>query len=84
MPIENNDLSPQLSLSFNLEFNELYDTAGLSKVDAAFLKYLRNQNANLADHLEASREDAPNDKDEAEILIEIGHIWKISSLSCSA
>jgi NADPH-dependent glutamate synthase beta subunit-like oxidoreductase/NAD(P)H-flavin reductase len=72
MPIENSDLSPQLSLSFGLEFNELYDAAGLEKVDAAFLKYLRNQNVGLADRLEASREDTPDDKDEAAILIETG------------
>ena len=62
----------ELNLGFGLEFNELYELEGLTKVDGAFLDYLRSRNSELADQIEAGRADKPDDKVESQILIDAG------------
>jgi NADPH-dependent glutamate synthase beta subunit-like oxidoreductase len=41
----------ELMPGFGLEFSELYDRAGLEKLDRAFLAFLRNADADLCDQL---------------------------------
>jgi NADPH-dependent glutamate synthase beta subunit-like oxidoreductase/NAD(P)H-flavin reductase len=63
-----------LSLRFGIAFSELYDRAGLRKLDAAFLGFLGDADAGLRARLEAGRA-APDSlaaKDEAELLIALG------------
>ncbi|MFN0040884.1 MAG: FAD-dependent oxidoreductase [Burkholderiales bacterium] len=63
--------APALQLSFGLKFEDLYDRTGLSRVDAAFLGFLRE--AALADRLQVARQspDALEEKALSAFLIEI-------------
>ncbi len=52
----------ELNLAHGLQFDDLYDEAGLGKVDAAFMETLAAADAELADKLKAARA-APGDVD---------------------
>jgi NADPH-dependent glutamate synthase beta subunit-like oxidoreductase/NAD(P)H-flavin reductase len=62
---------PSLSLAFGFSFADLYDRAGLVKLDAAFAHWVRDADATLHDRLVALRAGAAAlaYKDEAEFLI---------------
>ncbi len=62
-----------LQLAFGLTFDELYSTAGLGRVDAAFAAALRTVDAALADRLDAARADPASlgRRAESELLIAI-------------
>ena len=62
-----------LKLGFQLAFSDLYDNAGLSRVDSAFLAFLRSGDVSLADRLEAARADpaALGRGDESALLIAV-------------
>ena len=62
----------ELELGFGLEFGDLYELEGLTKVDAAFLVFLKEQDGELADRLEEGRKEKPEAKDESQILIDAG------------
>ncbi|SDH35419.1 FAD-dependent oxidoreductase [Roseospirillum parvum] len=64
--------SPPLGMGF--AFADLYDEAGLARLDAAFLDRLETDDADLAERLRAAR-GAPNSlgrRDEAELLLALG------------
>ena len=58
-----------LRLRHHLEFEDLYSRAGLQKLDAAFLNYVAQGDAALAERLRAARRAPPARKDESELLI---------------
>ena len=60
-----------LNLQHALGFEDLYDRAGLLRVDQAFLAFLRASDASLGANLEAARAqpDALQKKQESELLI---------------
>lgn len=60
-----------LTLGFTLNFNELYDPAGLARLDSIFLEYLHNTDAGLCARLRAGRADAAalSRQDESALLI---------------
>src|SRR6185503_20141524 len=60
-----------LKLAFGLNFADLYATAGLARVDASFLAFLRAADAGLAERLIAARADraALDRGDESALLI---------------
>jgi hypothetical protein len=62
-----------LKLAFGLNFADLYATAGLARVDASFLAFLRAADAGLAERLVAARADrtALDRGDESALLIAI-------------
>jgi NADPH-dependent glutamate synthase beta subunit-like oxidoreductase/NAD(P)H-flavin reductase len=62
-----------LTLAFGFAFEDLYDFAGLGRVDAEFLRVLAAADAALASRLESARADpsAPSYKDEADLLMAI-------------
>ena len=45
-----------LALGFNLKFQDLYDHAGLLKLDKSFLEYIKEDNAELHDRLIIARD----------------------------
>ncbi len=63
-----------LELPFGLTFEDLYDDAGLARVDAAFLDHLGAADAGLAARLTAAREtpDGLEPKDHSQLLIDLG------------
>jgi NADPH-dependent glutamate synthase beta subunit-like oxidoreductase/NAD(P)H-flavin reductase len=63
-----------LELQFGLAFEDLYDDAGLARVDAAFLDHLGAADADLASRLAAAREtpDGLEPKDHSQLLIDLG------------
>ncbi|MDP7602165.1 MAG: FAD-dependent oxidoreductase, partial [Rhodospirillales bacterium] len=62
----------ELNLGFNLKFNELYELSGLTKVDQAFLGYLKTNDSDLADQLVADRLEKPDAKAESQFIIDAG------------
>src|SRR5262245_55470017 len=50
-----NITQPQLRLGAGLRFEDLYETAGLNRLDAAFLAHLETANPALAEELRAAR-----------------------------
>jgi mRNA-degrading endonuclease RelE of RelBE toxin-antitoxin system len=45
-----------LTLGFSLKFQDLYDHAGLLKLDKSFLEYIKETNAELHDRLIIARD----------------------------
>ncbi|MBI1207774.1 MAG: pyridine nucleotide-disulfide oxidoreductase [Azospirillum sp.] len=64
----------ELSLGFGLSFADLYDHAGLSRLDRAFVDFLAEADQALANRLLAGRAqpDALATKDESDLLIGLG------------
>jgi NADPH-dependent glutamate synthase beta subunit-like oxidoreductase/NAD(P)H-flavin reductase len=64
----------ELNLSFGLAFEDLYDDAGIARVDAAFLDHVKVADADLAQRLDAGRADpeALAPKDHSQLLIDLG------------
>jgi len=62
---------PSLTLSFDIQFSDLYNRPGLARLDAQFLAWLRTADAALCERLEAARRDpaAPDRKDESALLL---------------
>ena len=63
--------TPTLHLAANLCFNDLYETAGLARVDAAFLTHLQSIDASLSERLQQARlqPDALSAREESDLLI---------------
>ena len=63
-----------LALGFGLAFDDLYDDAGLARVDGAFCDHLKGADAELYNRLMAGRADptALADKDASQLLIDLG------------
>jgi hypothetical protein len=58
-----------MKLGFGIQFNDLYDRAGLLRVDAAFREFLAGVDAALAERLAAARSRPPAAKEESDLLI---------------
>jgi NADPH-dependent glutamate synthase beta subunit-like oxidoreductase/NAD(P)H-flavin reductase len=58
-----------MKLGFGIQFNDLYDRAGLLRVDAAFREFLAGADAALAERLAAARNRPPAAKEESDLLI---------------
>jgi len=58
-----------MQLGFDIRFNDLYERAGLLRVDAAFLGFVREVDAALHDRLIAARAKPPQGKDESDLLV---------------
>ncbi|TAN54790.1 MAG: pyridine nucleotide-disulfide oxidoreductase, partial [Betaproteobacteria bacterium] len=64
---------PVIALGFGLDFKDLYDHAGLARLDAAFIAFLAEAEAPLAERLAAARAapDALAAKTESDLLIDL-------------
>ncbi|WP_374655937.1 FAD-dependent oxidoreductase [Dongia sp.] len=79
---------PDLSLAHDLRFEDLYDPAGLARLDAAFLAQLGEGDAALAGRLRAARADAGalDAKTESQLILDLagpledflGHLFGIA------
>jgi hypothetical protein len=58
-----------MRLGFDIRFNDLYERAGLLRVDAAFLAFVREVDASLHDRLVAARAKPPPGKEESDLLV---------------
>ncbi|MCD6044119.1 MAG: hypothetical protein K0R40_3722, partial [Burkholderiales bacterium] len=58
-----------MQLAFDIRFEDLYERAGLLRVDGAFLRFLAEADAGLRDRLVAARANLPDGKAESELLI---------------
>ncbi|HEY8252280.1 MAG TPA: hypothetical protein VIG70_16925, partial [Burkholderiales bacterium] len=58
-----------MQLGFDIRFNDLYERAGLLRVDAAFLRFLREVDGTLHDRLLAARERPLEGKPESDLLV---------------
>src|SRR5688572_32646555 len=58
-----------MKLGFGIQFNDLYEREGLSRVDAAFLAFLGEADAALRERLAASRSRPPAGKAESDLLV---------------
>src|SRR2546421_8676906 len=58
-----------MQLRFGIGFGDLYERAGLVRVDTAFLEFLGTADAALRERLVAARADPPAAKAESELLI---------------
>jgi len=58
-----------MQLAFGIRFNDLYERAGLLRVDAAFLAFLAEIDRGLRDRLIAGRSDPPSGKAESDLLV---------------
>ena len=58
-----------LHLRFDLAFEDLYSRDGLARLDAAFLQFLAEADAQLRDRLMAARASPPSAKEESDLLI---------------
>jgi len=58
-----------MQLGFGIRFNDLYERAGLLRVDAAFLRFLAEADARLNERLVAARESPLSRKDESDLLV---------------
>jgi NADPH-dependent glutamate synthase beta subunit-like oxidoreductase/NAD(P)H-flavin reductase len=69
----NNELNSELSLAFGLQFSDLYQRNGLSKLDAEFIAYLAQADVELHNKLVAARlnPDELLDADESNLLLEV-------------
>jgi NADPH-dependent glutamate synthase beta subunit-like oxidoreductase/NAD(P)H-flavin reductase len=65
---------PALSLSFGFQFEDLYTTEGLCRIDAVFLAQLRETKPAVYDRLEEARADAAalSAKQRSELIVETG------------
>ncbi|MCP4286652.1 MAG: FAD-dependent oxidoreductase [Gammaproteobacteria bacterium] len=63
---------PELTLGFDLEFGDLYELKGITRVDDVFLGYLRKRDPDLVERLEAGRREKPDAKTESQLLIDAG------------
>jgi NADPH-dependent glutamate synthase beta subunit-like oxidoreductase/NAD(P)H-flavin reductase len=72
------DASAPFSLSFGLQFSDLYRRDGLERLDTAFLQWLREANASLAERLSQVRQEAAagtlnlDRKAESALILELG------------
>ena len=55
-----------MKLGFGIEFGELYERAGLLRVDAAFCEFVAGADGALAERLAAARTKPPAGKEESE------------------
>jgi NADPH-dependent glutamate synthase beta subunit-like oxidoreductase/NAD(P)H-flavin reductase len=58
-----------MNLAFGLNFEELYERAGLLRVDAAFVGFLQEVDASLVERLQAARKNPPAGKSESDLLV---------------
>jgi len=58
-----------MKLGFGINFADLYERAGLLRVDRAFLQFLGSADTALRDRLLAAREAPPPAKAESELLV---------------
>ena len=58
-----------MKLGFEIEFADLYERAGLMRVDKAFLAFLGDADAALRDRLIASRKKPPAAREESDLLV---------------
>jgi hypothetical protein len=58
-----------MQLGFDIRFNDLYERAGLLRVDAAFLRFLREVDGTLHARLIAARERPLEGKPESDLLV---------------
>jgi NADPH-dependent glutamate synthase beta subunit-like oxidoreductase/NAD(P)H-flavin reductase len=58
-----------MQLGFDIRFNDLYERAGLLRVDAAFLRFLGEVDGTLHDRLLAARERPLEGKPESDLLV---------------
>src|SRR5215510_12157027 len=58
-----------MTLGFGIQFGDLYDRAGLLRVDVAFREFLAGADAALAERLAAARSRPPATKEESDLLI---------------
>src|SRR5688572_20331039 len=63
------DNSNCMQLGFGIRFNDLYERAGLLRVDAAFLSFLGESDGALRDKLTAARANSVKGKDESDLLV---------------
>jgi NADPH-dependent glutamate synthase beta subunit-like oxidoreductase/NAD(P)H-flavin reductase len=63
------DNSTRMQLAYDIRFSDLYEREGLVRVDGAFLAFLRDANAALADQLVAARAAPPGGKAESDLLV---------------
>ena len=63
----------ELNLKFDVKFEDLYSTSGLSKLDGKFIDYLKNANVDLHNQLVSVRRDndSMDKKDTSNLLIEV-------------
>ena len=58
-----------MQLGFDIRFSDLYERAGLLRVDAAFLAFVGEADRALRERLLAAREQTPSGKEESELLV---------------
>src|SRR5215510_5287254 len=58
-----------MTLGFGIQFGDLYDRAGLLRVDVAFREFLAGADAALAERLAAARSRPPATKEESDLLV---------------
>jgi NADPH-dependent glutamate synthase beta subunit-like oxidoreductase/NAD(P)H-flavin reductase len=58
-----------MQLGFGIHFNDLYERAGLLRVDAAFLAFLAEIDGALRDKLVSAREKTPSGREESDLLV---------------
>jgi NADPH-dependent glutamate synthase beta subunit-like oxidoreductase/NAD(P)H-flavin reductase len=58
-----------MKLGFGIEFGDLYERAGLLRVDAAFREFIAGADGALAERLAAARAKPPAGKEESDLLI---------------
>ena len=58
-----------MQLGFGIRFGDLYERAGLLRVDAAFLAFLKEADGALHEKLVASRKNPPAGKAESDLLV---------------
>jgi NADPH-dependent glutamate synthase beta subunit-like oxidoreductase/NAD(P)H-flavin reductase len=64
-------VSSELTLSFDLTFQDLYESSGLRKLDDVFLDFLGKADETLRGRLEATRAMSEDRKTEGELMIEL-------------
>src|SRR5438105_1911591 len=69
MPEKFDDNSNLMQLGFGISFPDLYERAGLIRLDRAFVAYLSEADRSLADKLVAARAQPPASAAESELLI---------------
>jgi NADPH-dependent glutamate synthase beta subunit-like oxidoreductase/NAD(P)H-flavin reductase len=60
-----------MKLGFGIQFHDLYEREGLARIDAAFLGFLGDGNADVRARLVAARADPPAGKEESDLLIAV-------------
>src|SRR5262245_9326889 len=58
-----------MQLGFGIHFSDLYERAGLARVDAAFRDFLAGADTALAERLSSARANPPQAKEESDLLI---------------